>query len=121
MTLKGRSNIAARIICEETQGFPQDSNLDAAHSCGNKICVNPNHIRWATRKENEADKIIHGTKNQGETVWNSKLRKEDVLKILQLKGEKTGVEVARYFGLHPTTVRMIWRGKRWAHLSQIAP
>lgn len=34
---------------------------DAAHSCHNRNCVNPNHLRWAGRSENALDRHIDGT------------------------------------------------------------
>lgn len=35
--------------------------LVCAHNCGNSLCVNPYHLRWATQLENMADKKIHQT------------------------------------------------------------
>lgn len=29
------------------------------------MCINPAHLRWATRAENEQDKITHGRSNRG--------------------------------------------------------
>jgi hypothetical protein len=37
------------------------SGFDAAHSCNNRKCVNPMHLRWAGRSENALDRHIHGT------------------------------------------------------------
>lgn len=55
---------AHRLMCVFVNGdCPPDKN-EAAHSCGNRKCVNPAHLRWATYEENGADKIIHGT-NRG--------------------------------------------------------
>lgn len=58
---------AHRRICEMTHGPAPSGRHHAAHSCGNGhlACVNPNHISWKTPKENEADKLIHGTHKFG--------------------------------------------------------
>lgn len=46
---------AHRYVCEQKHGpAPQDKN-DAAHSCRQRLCINPKHLRWATRTENMAD------------------------------------------------------------------
>jgi len=49
----------ARRVCEETYGPPPAPNLDAAHNtpngCIGGLCVNGSHLRWATRRENQAD------------------------------------------------------------------
>ena len=47
------------------EGSPVGKGFQAAHNCGNKSCINPDHIRQATQSENEKDKIIHGTYNHG--------------------------------------------------------
>lgn len=33
----------------------------AAHKCGNKACIEPTHLYAATQRQNERDKIGHGT------------------------------------------------------------
>lgn len=60
----GRNLTVSRFLCAEVNGPPPTPDHVAAHSCGrgHTGCVNPRHLRWATRTENEADKIIHGTK-----------------------------------------------------------
>ncbi len=54
---------AHRRVCEEVNGPPPSPSHHAAHSCGNGRlgCVTPNHLRWATPKENVAEAISHGT------------------------------------------------------------
>src|SRR6516162_9510939 len=61
ITLSGRQFSISRIVCEAVNGPPASPDLEAAHSCknGNVGCVSPLHLRWATRKENEADKGAH--------------------------------------------------------------
>jgi hypothetical protein len=55
-----KAALMSRLVCEETHGLPPTPKHDAAHKtrsgCLGKLCVNPWHIRWATRSENERDK-----------------------------------------------------------------
>lgn len=60
-----RKNISvSRYICIKVNGQPPTPEHEAAHNCGNghEGCAAPNHVRWATKLENEADKLIHGTR-----------------------------------------------------------
>ena len=52
-----------RVMCELAHGPAPSAKHVAAHSCGkgHKACVNPRHVRWATKKEDAADRKIHGT------------------------------------------------------------
>ena len=56
-----------RIVCAKINGKCPGDEYQAAHSCGNGHlgCVNPNHLTWKTRHENQADRLIHGTHNRG--------------------------------------------------------
>lgn len=59
----GKSRYVTRLICEEFHGPSPTDKHQAAHSCGNghKGCCNPRHLRWATVRDNHADKRRHGT------------------------------------------------------------
>lgn len=56
-----KASRAHRVMCEIKHGPAPHEGLEAAHSCGNGHigCVNPNHLRWATRGENQSDKYLH--------------------------------------------------------------
>lgn len=58
----GQGPRAHRVMCTLAHGDPPFERAEAAHRCGNASCVNPTHIRWATHKENENDKYLHGTR-----------------------------------------------------------
>lgn len=60
---KGDTTIVSRAVCEMKRGRPPSPDHDAAHSCGkgHEGCINPHHLRWATKLENAADKFVHGT------------------------------------------------------------
>jgi hypothetical protein len=56
---------------------------------------------------------------RGEHVASAKLIERVVLEILALKG--TGIfqrVVAERFGISQMLVSLIWRGKRWAHITE---
>lgn len=93
--------------------------MTAAHSCGVKLCVNPNHLRWATQSENEADKKLHGTAQIGEGNGAAKLMAADVCKIKAMLFErlKSHREISEQFSISRRTVSAISEGKLWAHIS----
>lgn len=55
----GKDRGAHRLVCELAHGEPPEKGLHAAHSCANKSCVNPSHLRWTTPLENGQDRILH--------------------------------------------------------------
>lgn len=112
----GKQAQASRLVCEDVNGPPPTPDHEAAHSCGNGHlgCVTKRHLRWATSKENHADRLVHGTDNRGERSGKAKLTEEDVRKIRALRGVKTQKEIAAEFGVTPTNISMIQTGHNWA-------
>lgn len=114
-------HLAHRWVCEKVCGPPDADDLQCAHSCGNGHlgCVNPNHLRWASIKENCADRDSHGRQFRGEGAPNSILSEGQVLEIQRLKGsEETALQVARKFCSSPSTIYDIWKGRTWAWLTE---
>ena len=107
---------AHRYVCIQAHGEP-NGRMDAAHNCGNRLCVNPRHLRWDTRKGNEADKLAHGRHVRGERNGQSKLSEDAVKEIMSLRGIESGVSLARRFGVSPNTICAIYKGRRWNWLS----
>lgn len=77
---------AARYMCFLAHGEPPTLSLHAAHSCGrgDKGCVNPKHLRWATAKENAADAIAHGTMGKKLGFDSANFVRESTLSITAL-------------------------------------
>lgn len=62
--IDGRLRNVHRVICERAHGPSPTPKHEAAHDnfgrpCISEACVNPRHLRWATRTENEHDKRKH--------------------------------------------------------------
>jgi hypothetical protein len=112
-----RRTYAHRIVCEYVNGPAPSVKHQAAHNCGmgRKGCCNPNHLRWATPKENSADKIKHGTLAIGDMVPTSKLNLDKVSEIIDLIGKYTQTEIAAMYGISQATVSHIKSRRTWAH------
>lgn len=102
-----------RMACAVQNGICPDETFDAAHGCNNKWCVNPRHLRWATKSENALDRVGHDTHIRGERNPGAKLRINDVVRIKRLKGKMSNAAIAREYGVSPAQVCRILNGKKW--------
>lgn len=99
---------ANRVMCELAHGAPPTPKHQAAHSCGNRACVNPRHLSWKTQSENEADKRLHGTITRN--TWGAK-GKLNQNQIKQIKTSRlSNVELASRFGVNRGAIEY-WRKK----------
>lgn len=97
--------------CRVANGPKPTPGHEAAHICGNKACINGKHLRWATRKENAADRIIHGTHKEGETAAHAKLTNEQARAIMAEKGRQR--DIAARYGVTQKVVSLIKQGKTY--------
>lgn len=111
----GRNVGAHRAMCILAHGQPPFAGAQAAHSCGNRACVNPGHLRWATLRENKADELQDGTRAQGERNGSARLTGDDVLQIYA--DDRRPAEVAIEFGCSVGTVKSIRLGATWSHVT----
>lgn len=113
--LDGKPARVCRVVCAHFHGDPPEG-AHAAHSCGNPICCNPRHIRWASASENQMDRVQHGTHQRGERHPNCSLSEDDVRRIRVLSRTMLHRDIAEMFGIHRMTVGKIARRKAWAWL-----
>lgn len=113
-----RAGKPARIMCELAHGPAPSPLHEAAHSCGrgHEACVNPRHLRWATKVENSADMIGHGTLIHGAAHYAAKLTTADVANIRSLEGQMLQREIAALYGVKITCINKILRGRAWRHV-----
>lgn len=102
-----------RLVCENEHGPAPTSSHQAAHSCGrgHEGCCNPKHLRWATVRENHADKRGHGTYSPPPIV--NKLTEKDVRDIRALRGKMTQRAIAEIYGVGHSAIGAIQRRKTW--------
>jgi hypothetical protein len=75
------------------------------------------NLQWGTCKENQADRIVHGTDVRGTNHRLAKLTEEDVREIRsELAVGWSQTACAKKRGLHKTTISQIARGVTWRHV-----
>ena len=115
LMVSGSYTNAHRVMCEIAHGLPQDG-MQAAHSCNNKRCVNPNHLRWDTPSGNAADKIVAGTQHRGESTPNSILTEQDVINIRSDWPHMTCDQLSEKYGCHRNAAWKAATGRTWRHV-----
>lgn len=115
---QGRMQPASRVSCGLAYGAPPTERHEAAHSCNNRACVNPRHLRWATASENAADRIQHGTSNRGSQSPHAKLTEADVLEMRKLRKETkiTYRELGERYGVSTSAAGHAVSGVWWKWL-----
>jgi hypothetical protein len=90
----------------------------ACHSCRNRHCVNPQHLRWGDDVDNKKDMVKDGTIRNGEKNNKTKLTEQQVLEIREkyAKGNIKKVELALQYGCGKTNIGDIIKRKTWTHI-----
>jgi hypothetical protein len=111
----GKPYWAHRFMCELAHGESPTPKHEAAHSCGNghEGCVNPRHLSWKTRAENQADRYIHNRKPK--RAQRYKLTWPDVHAIRALGRTEKTKDLAARFGVSTGNIRQILIGQTWRH------
>lgn len=104
----------SRIVATVFHGEAPSDLHEAAHNDGDPSHNYYKNIRWATKKENHADKKIHGTSINGSNNPKSKLSEGDVINIIKINpsGKQTK-QIATQYGVNYCTIRDIITRKTW--------
>jgi hypothetical protein len=89
-----------------------------AHNNGDPSDNRVENLRWATAKENIADRTAHGRTCIGEAQASAKLDSHTVKTIKKMKecGVFSAYETARLSCVSPSTINSIWDGETWKHV-----
>lgn len=106
------------LVCEAFHGARPSPQHEVAHGDGTRSNNAAYNLRWATKIENAADRVIHGTQQRGETAPISKLTDEDVRAIRRLHHGRygDGIRLARQFGVSNTQITNIIKNRQWGHV-----
>ena len=108
--------IASRLVCEAWHGPPPHADMHAAHCDGDRLNNHYSNLRWATAKDNCADKLLHGTVQRGENNARAKLTESEVREIR--KSNSPNTVLARQYGrgLTKNGIQAIKAGRTWRHV-----
>lgn len=108
---------AARVSLIISGILPIDNSYEVGHKagiCHNRICVNPNHLRWVTVQENAFDRSIDGTENKGSKNNQAKLDESDVLDI---RNSLLDVEdLTEFYNVSRVTIIRVLKRETWKHI-----
>lgn len=85
--------------------------------CDNAACVNPEHLKLGSKKENTQDAKRQGRLARGEDLSN--LTETEVLQIRQCYREGlTPAEIAKKFRIKKGTIQPILTGENWSYVAE---
>lgn len=119
----GRMMLAHRAVWEEIHGpIPKDGSWHGRvilHTCDNRLCCNPAHLRMGTQADNVKDMDKKGrrvsTPHLGEDHGMAKLTDDQVREIRA--STLSHRELGRRFGVTHTMVGYIKRRQSWRHVT----
>jgi hypothetical protein len=109
---------AHRVAYYLTHG-PIGADSVVMHSCDNPACCNPAHLFLGSQQENMADMWRKGRGKPGCGVRGEKnrLAKLNEAAIRLIRASKCpGIELAQNYGVTPTLITRIRKGKAWSHV-----
>lgn len=112
----GRFYRMSRYVFEVVNGYIDEDKF-VMHTCDNPKCINPDHLKLGTPKENTQDMVRKGRKPIGEDVPAAKLTEQEVVEIFN--DPRGCTTIAREYGISKKSVLNIRHGKTWKHLNLI--
>lgn len=116
VTVSGKNRTVNWVVCSAFHGPPPTESHQSAHWDGDKDNNTPGNLRWATPKENEADKVRHGTNPIGERNGAATLAEKQIEPIFDAYLEGGAPLVVERFGLDRCGMHLILRRDQWRHV-----
>lgn len=111
---KRQAAMVHRCVALAFLGEPPTPLHEVAHNDGNPHNNRLSNLRWATHKENSADRWAHGTQVHGEGVKGAKLTAEQVAAMRRRCGEGDQQRtIALEYGISESHLCNIVKQKRW--------
>ncbi len=112
IAVDGRAVKATHLVLADI-GAARIGKAHALHSCDNRRCVNPSHLRWGNNADNVADKVKRGRAIglSGEKNPRAKLTANQVQAIRFAQGRCA--DIAKQFCVSKSLVGQIKQGIIW--------
>jgi hypothetical protein len=109
---------AHRLAFQFAFGWLPSRGYFICHKCDVRECVNPRHLYAGLPRDNSFDMVSRGRSARGEHNPQSTLNETQVRSILtQFSQGQSKRALAREYGVTPTAIYLIVRGKSWRYLS----
>lgn len=117
-----RTFLAHRVAFAEANGIDVDDigQMCVLHSCDNPACVNPDHLRLGTAKDNSDDKYargraVHGL--PGEKNVRAVLTEDNVLTIRSAAAQgASNQDLAAIYGVTHQCINLVVKRRSWSHV-----
>lgn len=96
-----KRHLAAHRVAYQLSSNESAQGKHIAHSCDNKLCVNPLHLVATTHKGNMRDMTLKGRHAK------TKLSGCDISKIFSMNKGKSQKEIGVEFGVHQATISRV--------------
>lgn len=121
-TRRPRLEMVHRLVLMAFRGLPQPGE-ESRHLNGVRADARLANLKWGTRKENCADRKVHGTSNAGERNGRSRANRRKMtparivaIRRLRHRHNMTYDAIARRFRLSPACISCICRGLSWRNV-----
>ena len=108
--------LVSRLVCLAFYGDPPSDDMQAAHNDGNPLNNDLMNLRWATRRENYQDQVLHGTSKKGEGHHLTKLTDDTVIMVRNMAKTMRQFRISQMTGIPSGKVSKIVNRKMWSHI-----
>ena len=117
IVIKRRRISVHRLAAHIFLGLDLNSDVWVLHKCDNKRCFNPDHLFLGHPQDNSTDMVNKGRSARGQRNSQSRLTAEDVINIKKSAAAgESGKSLAARYGVTPTAICHILRGRNWGHI-----
>lgn len=106
-----------RLVADAFLDPPRHGQTLVRHLNGRKLDNRPENLAWGTYVDNEADKLLHGTRARGSKIAGAVLSESDITVIWAMRAQGINTSaIARHLGKARGTIRNVVLGRTWRHM-----